>query len=90
MTYTIRLTPSQLRRKARNFDQNAKIVQQEVTAIGTLIGQFQLTFLGESASRFFKDFNQARQNMERWDDVVHSFALEIREAANKLEKADRN
>ena len=36
-----------------------------------------------------KDFNQARDNMERWDDVVRSFANEINEAARKLEQADR-
>ena len=90
MAYTIRLTPSQLRAKAQDIEQNAKIVQQEVASIEGLIGQLKPTFLGETASEFFKDFNQARGNMERWDDIVRSFAIEIREAANKLERADRS
>ena len=90
MSYTIRLTPSQLRGKAQDIDTNAKIVQQEVASIETLINQLKPTFLGQTASGFFKDFNQARGNMERWDDVVRSFATEIREAANRLERADRS
>ena len=89
MSHTIRLTPSQLRGRAEDIDRNAKIVQQEVNSIDALISQLKPTFLGETASEFFKDFNQARGNMQRWDDVVRSFATEIREAANKLERADR-
>ncbi|HIE25511.1 MAG TPA: WXG100 family type VII secretion target [Anaerolineales bacterium] len=90
MTYTIRLTPSQLRGKAQDIDSNAKIVQKEVAGVEALINQLKPTFLGETASEFFKDFNQARGNMERWDDVVRSFAVEIREAADRLERADRS
>ena len=88
-SYTIRLTPAQLRSKAQNIESNAKTVQTQVSAIGDLVGQLQATFLGDTASKFFKEFNQARDNMERWDDVVRSFATEINEAARKLEQADR-
>jgi len=89
MSYTIRLTPTQLRSKAQNIESNAKTVQTQVSAIGDIVGQLQATFLGDTASKFFKEFNQARDNMERWDDVVRSFATEINEAATRLEQADR-
>jgi len=89
MVYTIRLTPPELRQKAANIDNNAAIVQREVTSITQIVSRLRSTFLGETASAFFKEFDSARQSMEQWDDIVKSFATEIREAANKLEAADR-
>lgn len=89
MTYTIRLTPPELRQKAANIDNNASIVQREVSSIEQIVNRLRPTFLGETASVFFKEFDSALQSMQQWDDIVRSFATEIREAANKLEAADR-
>lgn len=90
MAYTIRLTPPDLRKKASEIDQNAETVKKEVAEIEALVNRLRATFLGETASAFFKEFDAARQNMQQWDDIVRSFAEEIREAANKLEKADKS
>ncbi len=90
MSYTIRLTPPELRQKAEEIDRNAKIVEKEVAEIEALVNRLRSTFLGETASIFFKEFDSARQNMTQWDDIVRSFATEIRDAANKLEKADKS
>jgi WXG100 family type VII secretion target len=90
MTYTIHLTPPDLRQKASNIENNASIVEREVDAIEQLVNKLRPTFLGETASDFFKDFDAALQDMEQWDDIVRSFAVEIRDAADKLEAADRN
>lgn len=90
MSYTIRLTPPELRQKAEEIDRNAKIVEKEVAEIEALVNRLRGTFLGETASMFFKEFDSARQNMSQWDDIVRSFSIEIRDAANKLEKADKS
>ncbi len=90
MTYTIRLTPPELRQKAANIDNNASIVQREVSSIEQIVNRLRPTFLGETASAFFKEFDSSVQSMQQWDDIVRSFATEIREAANKLEAADRS
>lgn len=90
MTYTIRLTPPELRSKADGIDRNAEIVKKEVSSIVALVNKLRPTFLGETASVFFKEFDAACRDMEQWDDVVRSFATEIRDAANKLEKADKS
>jgi len=89
MSYTIRLTPSQLRQKAADIERNAAIVQKEVDAIEQLVNRLRPTFLGETASAFFKEFDSALGNMEQWDDIVRNFAIEISDAANKLEAADK-
>jgi WXG100 family type VII secretion target len=88
--YTIRLTPAELRQKASSIDDNAKIVQKEVSDIKALVSRLRPTFLGETAAAFFKEFDAACQDMDKWDDIVQQFSLEIREAANKLEAADRS
>lgn len=90
MAYTIRLTPPQLRTKADEIDRNAEIVRREVQEITQLLGSLRPTFIGETAASFFKEYDSAHQDMEQWDDIVKSFATEIREAANNLERADRS
>ncbi len=89
MSYTIRLTPAQLREKASTIDNNASIVQKEVDNIKVTVNRLRPTFLGETASVFFKEFDAACQDMESWDDIVRAFAAEIREAADKLQGADQ-
>jgi WXG100 family type VII secretion target len=90
MTYTIRLTPPELRAKADDIDRNAEIVKKEVSEIMALVNKLRPTFLGETASAFFKEFDSALRDMEQWDDIVRTFATEIRDAAVKLERADRS
>lgn len=90
MTYTIRLTPPELKAKADDINRNAEIVKREVETIKGLVGKLRPTFLGETASSFFKEFDSALRDMEQWDDIVRSFAAEITDAATKLERADRS
>ena len=89
MAYTIRLTPPELRQKASDIDTNAQTVKREVAQIDAMVIRLRSTFLGETAMAFFKEYDAARKNMDQWDDIVMSFATEIRDAANKLEAADR-
>lgn len=89
MSYTIRLTPSELKQKASEILHNSQSVKRDLSELENIIGALQATFLGETASAFFREFDQASTFLEQWDDVVNSFALEIQEAANKLEAADR-
>lgn len=90
MTYTIRLTPPELRQKASDIRQNSESVKRELSELQKLTGALRATFLGETASAFFSEFDNACNYIEQWDDVVNSFAIEIQEAANKLEAADKS
>ncbi len=88
--YTIRLTPSDLRSRASEIQRNSEIVKREVEEITRLLDSLKPTFLGESAAAFFKDFANAKGDMDNWDDIVRSFSTELNEAANRLEAADRS
>jgi WXG100 family type VII secretion target len=90
MAETIRATPPELQAKANDIDRNAEIVKKEVAEITTLVHNMRQTFLGETASAFFKEFDSALRDMEQWDDIVRSFATEIRDAAVKLQRADQS
>lgn len=89
-SYTIRLTPPELRNRAQEIEDNANKVRGEVQKIVEEVNRLRPTFLGESASKFMNEFNSARSDMEQWDDIVKQFADLLRMAANNLEKADRH
>jgi WXG100 family type VII secretion target len=89
MTYRIRLTPPELRKHAADIEQNAATVQREVSEIVNLLNQLKPSFIGETSTAFYRDFSKAQQDMDKWDDIVRSFAIEIKAAADKLEAADK-
>lgn len=88
MTDTIRLTPPELRAHASEIETNAEIVRREVDRISQEIEKLRPTFLGQAATKFMKDFSEARSNMEQWDDIVRQFSDLLRVTADKLQSLD--
>jgi|SaaInl7_150m_RNA_FD_contig_21_638294_length_308_multi_10_in_0_out_0_1 WXG100 family type VII secretion target len=89
MAYTIRVTPEELRQKAEEIENHARLVQKEVENTESQVSSLKPTFLGESAETFFQDFNKSRGDMAQWDDIVRQFAILLRQAADNLQIADR-
>lgn len=87
--YEIKLTPSELRKYADEIERYAEIVRKEVQDTGMEIDSLRPTFLGQSATKFFQQFNQSRSDMEQWDKIVRNFAVQLREAADRLQRADQ-
>lgn len=90
MSYTIRLQPADIRRRATNITNQANTVQREVAAISTTLDSLRPTFLGNKAARFFKAFDRERVYINQWDDIVRSFADELTTIATRMEKADNS
>jgi WXG100 family type VII secretion target len=88
--HTIRLTPADIRRRAENIEQNAATVRREVENIQALLDGLRPTFLGNKSSKFFKAFDRERTAMSQWDDIVRSFADELRAVATRMERADNS
>ena len=86
--YTIRARIDMLRQQAAVIADNADVVQSQVSASAAEVDALRHTFLGNRARKFFAAFDNARQDMERWDDIVRSFAAELEAAAARLEAAD--
>jgi len=87
--YTIRLTPSELRQRATDIDDNADIVKREVDKISQEVNNLRPTFIGVTASNFLKQYDDAHADMEEWDKIVRQFADLLNLAANNLQKADQ-
>ncbi len=90
MAYTIAATPAELRSSAGTIEGNAASIRKEVEEVHQLLGTLRTTFLGKRASGFFHKYDQAYDDMQKWDDVVVSFAAELQLAAANLERADHS
>lgn len=86
--YEIKATPQQLDASASTIEENANTIRTEIQSVEELLNALRATFLGNRASAFFQQFDQARDDMEQWDDVVISFAQQLRTAAQRLRAAD--
>lgn len=84
----IRVPPSTLRSRAGSIEEAAAGIQREVKQARQVIDALRPTFIGNRASNFFKDFDNAYASMEKWDDVVRSYAAELRQIANVIETVD--
>jgi WXG100 family type VII secretion target len=89
MSNIIRLTPVELRHKAFNIENSANVANAEIKQVEQIVSSLRSTFLGETASAFFKEFDASLRDIEQWDNIIRSFSAEIRDAANKLERADK-
>jgi WXG100 family type VII secretion target len=85
MRNIIDFTPDELRQKALRLNTNNTIVQSEIKEINAIISRLRSTFLGETASVFFREFDVSINSLAELDDMVRSLSVEIRNAANKLE-----
>lgn len=86
--YEIKATPPMLDSSASTIEENAAIIRTEVQAVDELLAALRSTFLGNRAGAFFQQYDQARDTMNQWDDIVLSFAEELRRAAQRLRAAD--
>lgn len=88
MAYEIVGRIEEMRRGGNTIKENAEIIQREVQRVNDLLEPLRNSFLGNRARDFFQKYDQAKTDMEAWDEIVLSFAEELLEAARKLEAAD--
>ena len=85
----IRIAPHEAREHANEIGRNAAIVGEQVQEISDLLARLKPTFLGEASSAFYEAFYKKKTEMEDWKRIVDSFAQELRQAADDLERKDR-
>lgn len=88
MAYRITAAPASLRSSAEIIDTNAEKIRLEIERIREAIEPLRSTFIGQRASKFFEHYDVSSAEMAEWDDIVRSFAQEMREAAMRIESAD--
>jgi len=88
MGYEIIGRIEEMRRGGNTIKENAEIIQREVLRVDELLQPLRSSFLGNRAKDFFQKYDQAKVDMDAWDEIVLSFADELLEAARRLEAAD--
>ncbi len=89
MTYEIKATPPALDASASIIEQNAASIAKELQAVQELLTTLRRTFVGQRASSFFKQYDTSYQEMQEMNEILRSFAAELRAAAQRLRAADQ-
>lgn len=88
MAHIIRATPPMLRDSANKIETNAETIRREIERIREMLEPVRSSFKGERSRKFFQKYDAAYTDMQQWDDIVRSFAQEMRDAATRIEIAD--
>ncbi len=88
MTYEIKAQLELMESSASEIETNATQIQQEVQAVDDMLRMLRQSFLGQRASAFFRQYDQAYETMQEWHQIVNSFAQELRADAARLRRAD--
>jgi WXG100 family type VII secretion target len=89
MSYEIKATPPTLDASASTIEQNAATVAKELQAIQEMLTTLRRTFVGQRASSFFKQYDTSSQEMQELNEILRSFAAEMRATAQRLRAADQ-
>jgi hypothetical protein len=71
------------------MEKNCELVKAELLDLMKILEPLRSTSLDESSRVLFEDFDKICLILQEWDDVVYSFASEMKYAATKVELADR-
>lgn len=88
MPYEIRGQLQLMESSANEIENNASLIQQEVQAVDDMLRMLRQSFLGQRASTFFRQYDQAYETMQEWHQIVQSFAHELRADVERLRRAD--
>jgi WXG100 family type VII secretion target len=86
--YEIKANIAEVLSSATEIETQAGLIRTEVQQMSDAIATLRQTFLGNRAADFFSKYDQYADIMDQWDDLVLSFAEELREAAARYDAAD--
>jgi WXG100 family type VII secretion target len=84
------IPPPKLRAHAQSIEASAQVIEREVRDAHQVVTALRATFIGDRATDFFKDFEQAYQCMQQWDDLIRHFACHLKAIADEFDKVDHN
>lgn len=88
MAYEIIATPAMLLSSADKIETNAETIRREIERIREMLEPVRSSFTGEKSRKFFQRYDAAYNDMQQWDNIVRSFAEEMREAAMRIRAVD--
>lgn len=85
--YISRLTSADIRKRAEQIEQNATMVRHEVDTIQAMLAGLPSTSPGNS-NPIHRTLVRERSTLSQWEQIVRSFAEELRAVATRMERVE--
>ena len=85
----IRITPDQMRNRAREYDREAQNVDNVIHKMDSLLNQLESEWEGEAARAYSARFQELRPSFENARELITEIANALRQTATNLEDVDR-
>jgi WXG100 family type VII secretion target len=86
MSDMIRVPYTELFQRAATIRQQADAVRNEINTLNETVES--INWMGRRAERFFNMWADARPQMERWVQILESFATDLENQARRMQTAD--
>lgn len=85
--YISRLTSADIRKRAEQIEQNATMVRHEVDTIQAMLAGLPSASPGKS-NPIHRTLDRERSTLSQWEQIVRSFAEELRAVATRMERVE--
>lgn len=86
--YITRLTPADIRKRAEHIEQNASMVRHEVDTIQAMLAGLPSASPGNQSHPIHRALDSERTTISQWEQIVRSFAEELRAVAMRMERVE--
>ncbi|MEY8347161.1 WXG100 family type VII secretion target [Bacillus cereus] len=86
----IKITPEELERIAGNFTNAAAEAQQQINNLGNDIHSLEGKWSGATQSKFTGNFNDARQEMQKYIPILQHISDELKKIATNFRNVDNS
>lgn len=88
MSGQIRMTPGELRERARTYGQSARDIEHVLNKLSNLQEQLRGEWEGQAFSRFDDQFNQLKPKVLQFADLMDQIEAQLQATANAVEQHD--
>lgn len=86
MSDYIKVPYAELYQRASRIRQEAQTMRAELQTLGETVDNLQ--WMGKRASKFFSLWGETRPDMEKWIQILETFADSLEEQARRMQAAD--
>lgn len=86
---TIRISPDQVRNVANQFKQKSTESTSMANQLQGSVNGLEAEWAGMAKQRFYSDFTEWKQQMQKYAELLNSIGTELERIANTLETTDQ-
>jgi len=86
--YISRLSSADIRKRAEHIEQNATMVRHEVDTIQAMLAGLPSASPVKQSDRIHRALDRERSTLSQWEQIVRSFAEELKAVAMRMERVE--